>query len=54
MWWLRRRYRPARIEELRIDAAGTSDALPAAPGLRIDAVQSPTRHDAEARKRDSA
>ena len=30
------------------------DAIPAGPGLRIDAVQSPTRHDAEARKRDSA
>jgi glycosyl transferase family 2 len=53
VWWLRRRYRPARIEELRLDQAGDK-SLAVSPGLRIDTVQSPSRHEAAARKRDTA
>jgi Glycosyl transferase family 2 len=54
VWWLRRRYRPAKIEELRTDPAETTKPIPANPGLRIDAVQGFGRHETDIRKRDSA
>jgi dolichol-phosphate mannosyltransferase len=53
-WWLRRRFRPAKVEELRIEPADMAKSVVVIPGLRIDAVQGLTRHDAETRQRDSA
>ncbi|HEX4146144.1 MAG TPA: glycosyltransferase [Pirellulales bacterium] len=54
VWWLRRRNRPAKVEELRIDAAEPANRSGANPSHWIDSAQSLGRREADARQRDSA
>ena len=68
VWWLRRRYRPAKVEELRVDpaevavpamAASVAAPIPVTPAVAtanrwIDAAQGLARRDIDVRQRDSA
>ncbi|HTU24289.1 MAG TPA: glycosyltransferase family 2 protein [Pirellulales bacterium] len=54
VWWLRRRYRPPQVEELRLETPAA--ARPAAAGANrwIDGAQNLGRREADARQRDTA
>jgi glycosyltransferase involved in cell wall biosynthesis len=59
VWWLRRRYRPSKVEELRVDELrvdGAEVAKPAGTNSShwIDAAQGLGRREADTRKRDTA
>ena len=54
IWWLRRRHRPAKIEELRIDVPEVAKPTGTGASHWIDAAQGLGRRDADARQRDSA
>jgi hypothetical protein len=54
VWWLRRRYRPARVEELRIDMPAAAKPSRTGASHWIDAAQGLGRREADARQRDSA
>ncbi|HEY1786329.1 MAG TPA: glycosyltransferase [Pirellulales bacterium] len=54
IWWLRRRYRPGKIEELRIDVAEEAKSTAAGASHWIDAAQGLGRREADTRKRDTA
>ena len=54
VWWLRRRNRPSKVEELRVDLVDTPKPAGANPSHWIDAAQGLGRREADARQRDSA
>ncbi len=54
VWWLRRRYRPAKVEELHAGVAEVATPLAAGASHWIDTAQGRVRREADTRQRDSA